>query len=106
MTAILLLMLLTGLGRGAACCAPQDRATLAPTAAPAETEREQAIQRLIRQVAESGHVLQIAENPSERVSPPPQIAPGAPPLLSFRYLEGQDRHRFGRLGLVMDDAGH
>ena len=37
---------------------------------------------------------------------PPALAPGAPPLLSFRYIEGQRRYRFGDLGLVMDDAGH
>jgi hypothetical protein len=27
-------------------------------------------------------------------------------LLAFRYFEGKDRHRFGQLDLVLDDAGH
>ncbi len=36
----------------------------------------------------------------------PLLAPGAPPLLSFRYFEGRERRRLGELGLVMDDAGH
>lgn len=61
---------------------------------------------LIKQVAESGRVLEIADSPSERLSPPQQIAPGAPPLLSFRFFEGKQRHRFGELDLVIDDAGH
>ena len=64
------------------------------------------IERLTRQIAASGRVLQIAVSDSERVSPPPQIAPGAPPLLSFRFFEGKQRHRFGDMDLVLDDAGH
>jgi hypothetical protein len=43
---------------------------------------------------------------SERLAPPARLAPGDPPLLRFRYLDGKRRHRFGDLGLVMDDAGH
>jgi hypothetical protein len=61
---------------------------------------------LIRQVAASGRVLELAVPPSERLSSQPQIAPGAPPLLSFRFFEGKERHRFGGLDLVIDDAGH
>jgi hypothetical protein len=61
---------------------------------------------LIKQVAASGRVMELTVTPSERVSPPPRIAPGAPPLLSFRFFEGKDRHRFGALDLVIDDAGH
>jgi hypothetical protein len=61
---------------------------------------------LIRQVAESGRVLEIAVPPSERLAPPAPIAPGAPPLVSFRFFEGKQRHRFDELDLVIDDAGH
>ncbi len=61
---------------------------------------------LIKQVAASGRVLELAMTSSERVSLRPQIAPGSPPLLSFRFFEGKDRHRFGALDLVIDDAGH
>jgi len=61
---------------------------------------------LIKQVAASGRVLELAVTPSERLSSRPQIAPGAPPLLSFRFFEGKERHRFGGLDLVIDDAGH
>jgi hypothetical protein len=61
---------------------------------------------LIRQVASSGRVLEIATASSERLSPPQAIAPGAPPLVSFRFFEGRERHRFNGLNLVIDDAGH
>lgn len=53
----------------------------------------------------SGRPVEITETLRERLKPPP-LAPGAPPLVSFRFLEGSRRHRFGELGLVMDDAGH
>jgi hypothetical protein len=59
----------------------------------------------MRELAASGRVLEIAERPSERLSPP-RVAPGAPPVFSFRFFEGKQRHRFGDLDLVIDDAGH
>ena len=61
---------------------------------------------LTREVAESGRVLEIGVTPSERATPPLQIAPGQPPLVRLRYFEGQMRHRFGNMDLVADDAGH
>ena len=61
---------------------------------------------LIKKVADSGRVLEIAVPPSERLSPPVQVPPGAPPLMSFRLMEGKLRHRFGDLDLVLYDAGH
>ena len=64
------------------------------------------LNRLTKEVAVSGQVLEIGETPSERVAPPAQIAPGAPPLLSFRYYEAQQRHRFSNTELMLDDAGH
>jgi hypothetical protein len=67
---------------------------------------EAATQRLTALVASSGRVLSIGDDPRERLHPVPGIAPGAPPLLRFRYLEGKRLHRFGNLDLVMDDAGH
>lgn len=50
--------------------------------------------------------LLLGESNSERVAVKRLIAPGAPPLLAFRYFDGKDRHRFGQLDLVLDDAGH
>ena len=49
---------------------------------------------------------QIGEARERLADPRQQIAPGAPPLLSFRYFPGADRHRFGKLDLMLDDAGH
>jgi hypothetical protein len=55
---------------------------------------------------ESGRIAGLAESPSERLAPQRGIAPGAPPVLSFRYFDASDRGRFGNLGLMTDDAGH
>jgi hypothetical protein len=64
------------------------------------------VERLTKNVAESGRVMEIAIPPSERLAPPPKIAPGAPPLVSFRLFDGRMRHRFSNLDLALDDAGH
>ena len=64
------------------------------------------IERLTKLVAQSGRVVEIATPASERLAPPPKIAPGAPPLVSFRLLDGRLRHRYSDLDLVLDDAGH
>ena len=65
-----------------------------------------AILLLLQTVMASGRVVSMCELPSERLSPPMLIAPGAPPVLSFRYFDASDRGRFGSLGLMTDDAGH
>jgi hypothetical protein len=54
----------------------------------------------------SARCASFGESPSARVAPSPLIAPGPPPLLSFRYYEGRLHHRYGNLDLVLDDAGH
>ena len=64
------------------------------------------LSRLTREVAVRGQVLEIGITPSARVSPPRQIAPGAPPLLAFRYYEAQQRHRLSNSELMLDDAVH
>ena len=64
------------------------------------------IERLTHEVAQSGRVVEPATSPSQRVAPPLEIAPGRPPLLSFRYYEGQQHHRFSDSELTLDDAGH
>ena len=61
---------------------------------------------LVEQVAASGQVAEIAEPSSARLAAPGRIAPGPPPTLGFRLIEGRLRHRFGDLDLVLDDAGH
>lgn len=61
---------------------------------------------LIQAFSLSGRVVAMSEPPSERLTAPALIAPGAPPVLSFRYFDASDRGRFGNLGLMTDDAGH
>jgi hypothetical protein len=61
---------------------------------------------IVEQVAASGQVVEIATPSSERLLAPARVAPGAPPVLGFRTIDGKLRHRFGDLDLVLDDAGH
>jgi hypothetical protein len=61
---------------------------------------------MIEAITLSNRVVCMSEPPSERLSPPRLIAPGAPPVLGFRYFDATDRGRFGNLGLMTDDAGH
>jgi hypothetical protein len=61
---------------------------------------------VLDRIAASGRVAEIATPPSERLNPRTRIAPGPPPTLGFRMIEGRLRHRFGDLDLVLDDAGH
>jgi hypothetical protein len=60
----------------------------------------------VKQIAASGRVQLIGETSTTRLQSTALLAPGAPPILAFRYFDGQARHRFGDLDLVMDDAGH
>jgi hypothetical protein len=77
-----------------------------PVAGESKPLEDRILDQLIAHIAASTRTLQLAESPSARISKPPAVPPGAPPLLSFRYFEGKQRHRFGNLDLVMDDAGH
>lgn len=61
---------------------------------------------IVEQIAASGQVVEIATPSYQRLAPPARIAPGPPPTLGFRAIEGKLRHRFGDLDLVLDDAGH
>jgi hypothetical protein len=61
---------------------------------------------LIEQISRSGRMLELSTPARERLAPSARIAPGAPPLLGFRMIQGRLRHRFGDLDLVVDDAGH
>ncbi|QOY91687.1 hypothetical protein [Paludibaculum fermentans] len=75
-------------------------------AQPDQSAREERIRQLTSQIAESGRILLDAK-PADRLADPRRtIAPGAPPMIRFRYFAGADRHRFGKLDLMLDDAGH
>lgn len=69
----------------------------APAAAPAAP---------LAAIVASGRCASLPDSPSARVAATREIAPGAPPLLSFRYFEGAERRRFGKIDVVLDDAGH
>ncbi len=75
--------------------------------APADNmDREARVRELIAAIVQSGRVVEIGEMRDRLADPRTTIAPGAPPLLAFRYFQGADRHRFGKLDLMLDDAGH
>jgi hypothetical protein len=61
----------------------------------------EAVHAAIKRVADSTRVTLI-----DGRDPGVGVPPGVPPVLSFRYMEGSRRHRFGDLGLMVDDAGH
>ena len=72
----------------------------------AKNPTEASLAEKLRQIAASGRVQLIGDTAAARLLPAAPLAPGAPPILAFRYFDGQARHRFGDLDLVMDDAGH
>ncbi len=63
-------------------------------------------QDLIGRIAESGRCAGVGETPDSRVGTGMRVAPGPPPLVSFRYYEGKLHQRFGNSELMLDDAGH
>ena len=63
------------------------------------------IQAAVKRAADSCRVTMLyaeQEGPGASKSVPP----GVPPVLAFRYMEGSNKHRFGDLDLMVDDAGH
>lgn len=64
------------------------------------------IDALIETIARSGRVVETMPASERLRDPLKEVAPGQPPLLAFRYFDGADRHRFGKLDLMVDDAGH
>jgi hypothetical protein len=60
----------------------------------------------IARIAASGRCVALGETPDSRVGPGLRLAPGPPPLVSFRYYQGKLHQRFGNSELMLDDAGH
>jgi hypothetical protein len=75
-------------------------------APPESTDREGRLRELIERIRQSGRVLEAGSSQERLKDPRKDVAPGAPPLLSFRFFAGADRHRFGKLDVMLDDAGH
>jgi hypothetical protein len=63
-------------------------------------------QMAVDEVTQSGRCASVAESPEARVTPQRTIAPGPPPLLSFRLYERKAHQRFNDSDLMLDDAGH
>ena len=61
---------------------------------------------LLARIAASGRCVSVAETRDSRVGPGLRIAPGPPPLVSFRYYQGKLHQRLGNSDLMLDDAGH
>jgi len=74
--------------------------------APPQQSRAEGIEQLIREIANSGRVIEAGERQARLADPRSLLAPGIPPLLSFRYFQGAERGRFGKLDVMLDDAGH
>jgi hypothetical protein len=73
-----------------------------PLLAQVVASDQRSLNDLLSEIERSGRVLTLTRTLDERLG----VAPGAPPLLAFRYLEGQERGHYKGLDLVLDDAGH
>jgi hypothetical protein len=62
--------------------------------------------KLTQQVDRSGRCAVLGQAPEQKVSERQLIAPGQPPVLSFKYYEDAKHHRFGNVDVMLDDAGH
>ena len=85
---------------------PDPASVRSSQAANVQNAAEASFSVRVKQIAASGRVQLIGETSATRLLPTTPLAPGVPPILAFRYFDGQARHRFGDLDLVMDDAGH
>ena len=63
-------------------------------------------QALLQQVDQSGRCVTVGRSPEQRLQKRPMIAPGQPPVLSFKLYEDSKHHRFGNVDVMLDDAGH
>lgn len=61
---------------------------------------------LLEKIDRSGRCATVGHTPQQRLMQRPMIAPGAPPVLSFKLYEDAKHHRFGNVDVMLDDAGH
>lgn len=61
---------------------------------------------LIQQVDQTGRCVTVGHTPEQRLHNLPMIAPGQPPVVSFKFYEDSKHHRFGNVDVMLDDAGH
>lgn len=61
---------------------------------------------VLEKIDRSGRCATVGQTPQQRLAKQPMIAPGAPPVLSFKLYEDAKHHRFGNVDVMLDDAGH
>jgi hypothetical protein len=61
---------------------------------------------VLEKIDRSGRCATVGRAPQQRLVKQPVIAPGAPPVLSFKLYEDAKHHRFGNVDVMLDDAGH
>ena len=61
---------------------------------------------VLEKIDRSGRCATVGQTPQQRLAKQPRIAPGAPPVLSFKLYEDAKHHRFGNVDVMLDDAGH
>ena len=73
---------------------------------PAATKPAAESATIVEKIDRSGRCATIGKTPEQRLTKQPAIAPGAPPVLSFKLYEDAKHHRFGNVDVMLDDAGH
>ncbi len=63
-------------------------------------------QSLVQQIDQSGRCASLSQTSEQRLPERSAIAPGPPPVLSFKLYEDAKHHRFGNVDVMLDDAGH
>lgn len=83
-------------------------AAASPQASPPATTNKAADEpaTVMDKIDRSGRCATIGQIPEQRLTKQPVIAPGAPPVLSFKLYEDAKHHRFGNVDVMLDDAGH
>lgn len=73
---------------------------------PSATSTPTPERALVQRIDQSGRCATLGQTPEQRLRERPAIAPGPPPVLSFRLYEDAKHHRFGNVDVMLDDAGH
>jgi hypothetical protein len=61
---------------------------------------------VMEKIDRSGRCATVGRTAEQRLTKQPVVAPGAPPVLSFKLYEDAKHHRFGNVDVMLDDAGH
>jgi hypothetical protein len=73
---------------------------------PAGSKAAPETSTVLEKIDRSGRCATVGQTAEQRLTKQPLIAPGAPPVLSFKLYEDAKHHRFGNVDVMLDDAGH